>query len=67
MPALFFGRYVELAAKHGGEELLEYLMTTGQTIVDMGLRARLFKFAAKAGRMEIIQFLYDFRREDMPW
>ena len=62
-----FGDYVELAAKFGNEELLEYLMTSGASDLGLGLRFQLFESAAKGYRIDIVRFLYDFRREDWPW
>ncbi len=62
-----FGHYVELAAKHGNEVLLGDLMTSGASGSSLKLRFHLFKFAAKAGRLEIVRFLYNVRNEDWPW
>jgi hypothetical protein len=62
-----FGHYVELAAKHGIEVLLGDLMTSGASGSGPKLRFHLCKFAAKAGRLKIVRFLYNFRSEDWPW
>ncbi|KAI4945663.1 hypothetical protein J4E91_008006 [Alternaria rosae] len=62
-----FGDYVELAAKFGNEELLEYLMTKGTFDLGPGLRFQLFESAAKGCRIDIVRFLYNFRSEDWSW
>ncbi|CAN9106918.1 unnamed protein product [Alternaria alternata] len=62
-----FGEHIELAAKYGSEELLEYLLTDGASIASPDLKSELFKFAAKAGRIDIVRFLYNFRSEEWPW
>lgn len=62
-----FGEHIELAAKYGSEELLEYLLTDGASIASPDLKSELFKFAAKAGRIEIVRFLCNFRSEEWPW
>ena len=62
-----FGGYVELAARFGNEELLEYLMTSEASDLGPELRFQLFESAAKGGRIDIVRFLYDFRSEDWPW
>ena len=62
-----FGQHIELAAKYGSEELLEYLLTREASIVSPNLKSELFKFATKAGRIDIVRFLCSFRSEEWPW
>ncbi|KAF2649141.1 ankyrin [Lophiostoma macrostomum CBS 122681] len=63
------GRYRILAARHGSVEMLEYLLvvTAGTSKVDKRLRRELFKTAARCGRTNVVKFLYDFKREEVPW
>jgi len=62
-----FGQYERLAAAHAGEELLAYLMKFGTAVVDRHLRTAFFEGAARAGRADIVRFVYDFKREEVPW
>jgi len=62
-----FGEYNDLAGTYGNEELLEYLMTSGTPDVVPKMRSRFFGFATKAGRMNIVRFLYNFRSAEWPW
>lgn len=64
---LIFGCYDELAANYGSKEVLEYLLTIGVPSVNKRLRMRLFRLAVRAGRMDIVQFLYEFKKEEVPW
>ncbi|KAH6873357.1 ankyrin repeat-containing domain protein [Alternaria rosae] len=62
-----FGEYNELAGRYGNEELLEYLMTSGTPDIVPKMRSRFFGFATRAGRMNIVRFLYNFRSAEWPW
>jgi ankyrin repeat protein len=64
---LIFGCYDELAARYGSKRVLEFLLTIGVPTINKGLRARLFQFAIRPGRADIVRFLYDFKREEVPW
>ncbi|KAF2867228.1 ankyrin repeat-containing domain protein [Massariosphaeria phaeospora] len=64
---LLFGRYNTLAARYSGKEVLEYLLTTGVPTVNRTLRIGLFLDASEAGRADIVRFLYNFKREEVPW
>jgi ankyrin repeat protein len=60
---LIFGCFDSIAAKYSSQEILRYLLTIGVP----GLRNRLFLDAAKASRADIVRFLYNFKKEEVPW
>jgi ankyrin repeat protein len=62
-----FGNYAELAAKYSNEQVLICLLISATPDSCRKLRAQLFELAAKAGRVDTVQFLYNFRRDEMPW
>jgi hypothetical protein len=62
-----FPHPVQLAAKYGSNEVLESLMTTGVPTIDQDVRAALFVAAAQAGRLETVQYLYDFKKIEVLW
>lgn len=62
-----FGFYGELAANYANEETLSLLLTAGVECVNEGLRRSLLKDAAKAGRTDIVFFVYNFQIEKSPW
>ena len=64
---LVFGRFLDLAATYGNKAVLECLMTFGVSTVRKDLRTNLFVEAARRGRADIVRFLYDFKREVVPW
>ncbi|KAH8731803.1 ankyrin repeat-containing domain protein [Phaeosphaeriaceae sp. PMI808] len=59
--------YLEVAVLYGNPELLEYFMTHGSSTLDGRMRATLFAIATHEGQMEVVQFLYNFKKEEMPW
>lgn len=65
--SFFFGSYEELAGKHGNTELIEFLITGNGSTVNTRMRASIFGYAAKADRLEMVQFIQNFRRDEVPW
>lgn len=64
---LVFREFEALVSMYGNKEVLEWLLTTGVTIVNKYLRSTLFSLAVRARRADIAQFLYDFRRKEVSW
>jgi hypothetical protein len=62
-----FAPFVDLAAWFGDEDLLEFLMTSGTIDLNRRVRALLFASAARAGKMDLVWFLYNFKKEEAPW
>jgi hypothetical protein len=62
-----FPQPVQLAATYGSKEVLECLMTTGVPTIDRTVRTSLFIAAVRMGRFETMQYLYEFKRMEMPW
>jgi hypothetical protein len=62
-----FGDYAELAAKYSNEAILEHLLISAVPATSRRLRTQLLEIAAKAGRIKTVQFIYNFRKEEMPW
>lgn len=64
-----FGTCHRLAARFGGVQLLEYLLTVtaGSSPVNKSLRATLLGGASRFNRTDIVEFLYNFKREEAPW
>jgi hypothetical protein len=60
---LIYGRYDILLALRGGPEMMEYLMTHGTPTVNRDLRSTLFVEAARAGRADMVRYVYDFKRD----
>jgi hypothetical protein len=64
---LIYGCYDRLLAHHGGKKTMSFLMTYGTPTVNRALRRTLFEGAARAGRGDIVRFIYDFKRIEVPW
>jgi hypothetical protein len=62
-----FAPLVNLAVRYGDENLLEFLMISGTQTLHRRVRAMLFVAAAQAGRIEFVRFLYNFKKEEVPW
>jgi hypothetical protein len=64
---LIYGSYKRLVAVYGGREIMEYLMTYETPTVNSDLRLAFFKDAARVGRADIVRYIYEFKRDEMPW
>jgi hypothetical protein len=64
---LIYGRYDGQLARHGGKEMMAFLLTYGTPIVHRVLRLTLFEGAARAGREDIVRFIYEFKKDEVPW
>jgi ankyrin repeat protein len=64
---LIYGLYDKLVATYAGVDSMAYLMTYGVSTVDRQLRLRFFEGAAQAGRADIVRWIYDFKKEEVPW
>lgn len=62
-----YGCYHQLAARYAGPELMSYLMTFQTPIVHRHLRLAFFNGAARSGRIDELRFVYDFKRQEIPW
>ncbi|KAH7413616.1 ankyrin repeat-containing domain protein [Phaeosphaeria sp. MPI-PUGE-AT-0046c] len=62
-----FSPHLELAAQYGDEALLEFLLTSQTTNFNRKLRALLFVRTARANRIELLDFVYNFKRTETPW
>jgi CRISPR/Cas system-associated protein endoribonuclease Cas2 len=62
-----YGPYDKLAATFGGKGILEYLVTFETRIINKSLRLTYFEGAARAGRAEMIGYIYSFRKVEVPW
>ncbi|KAF2277257.1 ankyrin [Westerdykella ornata] len=70
-PNVIFGEYLEIAAKYGTEHTVEYLLTNGVSTSEIKCeqRATLLAYAARAGRADMVRFIYAFKADDddLPW
>jgi hypothetical protein len=64
---LIYGPYSSLVARYGGPEIMSMMMTYGTTTVNRGLRTTFFEEAARAGRADIVRYVHDFKRDEVPW
>jgi ankyrin repeat protein len=62
-----FQHPLQLAAEYGNLEVLQCLMTTSEFTIDQDVRNSLFVAAATNGHIEAVQFLYEFKRIEIPW
>jgi hypothetical protein len=46
---------------------MEYMMTYGTPTVNRALRFIFLELAAKAGRADIVRYVYEFKRDEVPW
>tara|TARA_R110002003_G_scaffold48_26_gene4180 strand:- start:22131 stop:22463 length:333 start_codon:yes stop_codon:yes gene_type:complete len=42
------------------------MMTYGTSTVNRGMRLTFFELAAKAGRADIVRYVYEFKRDEVP-
>ncbi|KAF2652233.1 ankyrin [Lophiostoma macrostomum CBS 122681] len=64
---LLIGCYRKVVAEYCNTEVLGYLLTVGETVVNKRLRSNLFCDASEYSRADIVKFLYDFERVNVPW
>jgi hypothetical protein len=64
---LVYGCYDRLVAIYGSQELIEYMLTYGTPTVNTGLRHTLFVEAARCGRAELVRYIYEFQKDEVPW
>lgn len=65
---LTYERFTSLSIRYCDEELLQYLLTVGKEIVDETMRREFFTEAAKyGGRIDLVRYLWNFKREERPW
>lgn len=62
-----FGSQIELAAEYGNLKLITYFLTSRVSGEDKHVRRLLFHDAALAGRLEIVKYIYNFKRMELPW
>ncbi|KAH7079655.1 hypothetical protein FB567DRAFT_533069 [Paraphoma chrysanthemicola] len=62
-----FGSYLSLAARYGDFEMLEFLMSDAKGSVNRPLRTMLFIRSAELQRAEVVRFVYNHRKEEVPW